>query len=80
MSAKSSQSSCRSPADPYPRKHGVKLEDVLPKPRKEGRQGRHEQRRHPFAGLAALQRQAAPRPLNCCGGVTFWLEKSARRA
>jgi len=42
-------------ADPYPRKHGVKLEDVLPKPRKEGRHGRHEQRRHPFAGLAALR-------------------------
>src|ERR1044071_9616206 len=35
-------------ADPYPRKHGVKLEDVLPKPRKDGRDGRHgrqEQRR-----------------------------------
>lgn len=42
-------------ADPYPRKHGVKLEDVLPKPRKESRPGRHEQRRHPFAGLAALR-------------------------
>ncbi|MGE5149617.1 MAG: YceD family protein [Rhodospirillaceae bacterium] len=42
-------------ADPYPRRHGVKLEDVLPKPRKEGRQGRQEQRRHPFAGLAALR-------------------------
>jgi uncharacterized metal-binding protein YceD (DUF177 family) len=42
-------------ADPYPRKPGVKLEDVLPKPRKEGRQGRHEHRRHPFAGLAALR-------------------------
>jgi len=42
-------------AEPYPRKHGVKLEDVLPKPRKEGRHGRHEQRRHPFAGLAALR-------------------------
>ena len=42
-------------ADPYPRKHGVKLEDVLPKPRKEGRHGRHEPRRHPFAGLAALR-------------------------
>jgi uncharacterized metal-binding protein YceD (DUF177 family) len=42
-------------ADPYPRKPGVKLEDVLPKPRKEGRPGRHEQRRHPFAGLAALR-------------------------
>ena len=67
-------------ADPYPRRPGAKLEDVLPKPRKDGRQGRHEQRRHPFAGLAALQRQAAPRPVNCCGGETFWLEKSARRA
>ncbi|MFI5033909.1 MAG: YceD family protein [Reyranellales bacterium] len=42
-------------ADPYPRKRGVKLEDVLPKPRKEGRHGRPEQRRHPFAGLAALR-------------------------
>jgi len=42
-------------ADPYPRKQGVKLEDVLPKPRKDGRHGRHEQRRHPFAGLAALR-------------------------
>jgi uncharacterized metal-binding protein YceD (DUF177 family) len=42
-------------ADPYPRKQGVKLEDVLPKPRKEGRHGRQEQRRHPFAGLAALR-------------------------
>ena len=42
-------------ADPYPRKHGVKLEDVLPKPRKEGRHARHEPRRHPFAGLAALR-------------------------
>jgi uncharacterized metal-binding protein YceD (DUF177 family) len=42
-------------AEPYPRKHGVKLEDVLPKPRKDGRQGRHEPRRHPFAGLAALR-------------------------
>src|SRR5689334_1959085 len=39
-------------ADPYPRKHGAKLEDVLPKPRKDGR---HEPRRHPFAGLAALR-------------------------
>jgi uncharacterized metal-binding protein YceD (DUF177 family) len=42
-------------ADPYPRKQGVKLEDVLPKPRKDGRHGRPEQRRHPFAGLAALR-------------------------
>jgi uncharacterized metal-binding protein YceD (DUF177 family) len=42
-------------ADPYPRRAGVKLEDVMPKPRKEGRHGRHEPRRHPFAGLAALR-------------------------
>jgi uncharacterized metal-binding protein YceD (DUF177 family) len=42
-------------ADPYPRKQGVRLEDVLPKSRKESRPGRHEQRRHPFAGLAALR-------------------------
>jgi uncharacterized metal-binding protein YceD (DUF177 family) len=42
-------------ADPYPRRSGVKLEDVLPKPRHNGRPGRNEQRRHPFAGLAALR-------------------------
>jgi len=43
-------------ADPYPRKPGAKLEDVLPKPRGGGRSGgRPEQRRHPFAGLAALR-------------------------
>ncbi len=42
-------------ADPYPRRPGVKLEDVLPKPRRDGRVGRPEQRRHPFAGLAALR-------------------------
>ena len=42
-------------ADPYPRRPGVKLEDVLPKPRHGGRPGRNEQRRHPFAGLAALR-------------------------
>lgn len=46
-------------ADPYPRRPGVKLEDVLPKPRKGGKRGRDaaksEQRRHPFAGLAALR-------------------------
>lgn len=42
-------------ADPYPRRPGVKLEDVLPKPRQAGRPGRNEQRRHPFAGLAALR-------------------------
>jgi uncharacterized metal-binding protein YceD (DUF177 family) len=39
-------------ADPYPRKHGARLEDVLPKPRKDAR---HEPRRHPFAGLAGLR-------------------------
>jgi uncharacterized metal-binding protein YceD (DUF177 family) len=46
-------------ADPYPRRPGAKLEDVLPKPRKGGKGGRDagkaEQRRHPFAGLAALR-------------------------
>jgi len=46
-------------ADPYPRRPGAKLEDVLPKPRKGGKSGRDagkaEQRRHPFAGLAALR-------------------------
>lgn len=42
-------------ADPYPRRSGVKLEDVLPKPRASGRKGRLESRRHPFAGLAALR-------------------------
>jgi uncharacterized metal-binding protein YceD (DUF177 family) len=42
-------------AEPYPRRGGVKLEDVMPKPRKDGRHGRPEQRRHPFAGLAALR-------------------------
>jgi len=42
-------------ADPYPRRPGAKLEDVLPKPRRDGRPGRQEQRRHPFAGLAALR-------------------------
>jgi N-acetyl-gamma-glutamyl-phosphate reductase len=42
-------------ADPYPRRPGVKLEDVLPKPRHGGRKGPPEQRRHPFAGLAALR-------------------------
>lgn len=42
-------------ADPYPRRPGVKLEDVLPKPRHGGRTSRGEQRRHPFAGLAALR-------------------------
>jgi uncharacterized metal-binding protein YceD (DUF177 family) len=46
-------------ADPYPRRPGAKLEDVLPKPRKGGKgrddAGKTEQRRHPFAGLAALR-------------------------
>ena len=42
-------------ADPYPRRPGAKLEDVLPKPRHAGRKGQSEQRRHPFAGLAALR-------------------------
>jgi hypothetical protein len=47
-------------AEPYPRRPGVKLEDVLPKPRGDGPrggrpQGKSEQRRHPFAGLAALR-------------------------
>ena len=42
-------------ADPYPRRTGAKLEDVLPKPRHGGRKGQPEQRRHPFAGLAALR-------------------------
>src|SRR5262245_28423260 len=42
-------------ADPYPRRPGAKLEDVLPKPRREGRRGHAEQRRHPFAGLTALR-------------------------
>jgi uncharacterized metal-binding protein YceD (DUF177 family) len=42
-------------ADPYPRRPGVKLEDVLPKPRQAGRGARNEQRRHPFADLAALR-------------------------
>ncbi|MFI5003264.1 MAG: YceD family protein, partial [Reyranellales bacterium] len=42
-------------ADPYPRRPGVKLEDVLPKHRHTGRPARNEQRRHPFAGLAALK-------------------------
>jgi uncharacterized metal-binding protein YceD (DUF177 family) len=42
-------------ADPYPRRPGAKLEDVLPPPRRDGRPMRQEQRRHPFAGLAALK-------------------------
>jgi hypothetical protein len=42
-------------ADPYPRRPGAKLEDVLPRPRGGGRKGPADQRRHPFAGLAALR-------------------------
>jgi uncharacterized metal-binding protein YceD (DUF177 family) len=42
-------------ADPYPRRPGVKLEDVLPKPRNNARPARNEPRRHPFAGLATLR-------------------------
>jgi hypothetical protein len=42
-------------ANPYPRRPGAKLEDVLPKPRSAGRRGPPDQRRHPFAGLAALR-------------------------
>jgi uncharacterized metal-binding protein YceD (DUF177 family) len=42
-------------ADPYPRRPGAKLEDILPKPRGNSRPARQEQRRHPFAGLAALK-------------------------
>jgi hypothetical protein len=42
-------------ADPYPRRPGARLEDVLPRPRREGRKGPPEQRRHPFASLAALR-------------------------
>ena len=41
-------------ADPYPRRPGVKLEDVMPKLRGPARSAR-DQRRHPFAGLAALR-------------------------
>lgn len=42
-------------AEPYPRRPGVKLDDVLPKLRGGSRRGPPEQRRHPFAGLAALR-------------------------
>ena len=42
-------------AEPYPRRPGAKLEDVLPRPRGAARKGAPEQRRHPFAGLAALR-------------------------
>jgi uncharacterized metal-binding protein YceD (DUF177 family) len=41
--------------DPYPRRPGAKLEDVLPRLRGGSRKGAPEQRRHPFAGLAALR-------------------------
>ncbi|CAN5917827.1 DUF177 domain-containing protein [soil metagenome] len=41
--------------DPYPRRPGAQLEDVLPKPRQGGRKVAPEQRRHPFAALAALR-------------------------
>lgn len=41
--------------DPYPRRPGVKLEDVLPRLRTGSKPGKSEQRRHPFAGLAALR-------------------------
>ncbi len=42
-------------ADPYPRRPGIKLEDVLPKLKGGARRAAPEQRRHPFAGLAALK-------------------------
>jgi len=42
-------------AEPYPRRPGAKLEDVLPRPRGGGRKSPTEPRRHPFAGLAALR-------------------------
>src|SRR5437762_1772692 len=42
-------------ADPYPRRPGAKLEDVLPRLRNSGRRGPPDQRRHPFAGLSALR-------------------------
>jgi hypothetical protein len=42
-------------ADPYPRRPGANLEDVLSRDRRGGRKGAPEQRRHPFAGLAALK-------------------------
>lgn len=42
-------------ADPYPRRPGIKLEDVLPKAKGGARRAAPEQRRHPFAGLAALR-------------------------
>ena len=42
-------------AEPYPRRAGVKLEDVLPKSGGGPRRGAPGQQRHPFAGLAALR-------------------------
>jgi hypothetical protein len=46
-------------AEPYPRRPGVTLDDVLPKPRNGGKGGaqggKPDQRKHPFAGLAALR-------------------------
>jgi len=42
-------------AEPYPRRPGVNLDDVLPILRGGSRRGPPEQRRHPFAGLAALR-------------------------
>ncbi|MEI7871403.1 MAG: DUF177 domain-containing protein [Alphaproteobacteria bacterium] len=42
-------------AEPYPRRAGVKLEDVLPKSGGGARRGAPGQQRHPFAGLAALR-------------------------
>ena len=40
-------------ADPYPRRPGAKLEDVMPD--LPGRRSRPEQRRHPFASLESLR-------------------------
>ena len=46
-------------ADPYPRRSGVKLEDVLPQGRQGGRSGdrpeKPEPKRNPFAKLAVLK-------------------------
>jgi len=47
-------------ADPYPRRPGVKLEDVLPRVRGDRDSAREEQRRRPFAGLAALKDKPPP--------------------
>ncbi len=67
-------------ADPYPRRPGAKLEDVLPRPRGGRPEGPARAAPASFRRSGGAQRQAAPRTLNCCGGETFWLEKSARRA